>query len=72
MSSQLLKHKDNNGKYVSLFVLQKMTQVDLDTIIKHGQLIVDCLAVEDRSVRLLALDLTNYIVTAENVDSIVE
>lgn len=72
VSSELLKHKDNNGKYVSLFVLHKMTQVDLPTIIKHGQLIVDCLSVEDRSIRLLALDLIGYIVTPQNLDSIVD
>ena len=35
-SSQLLKSKDNNGKYTSLFVLLKLTSVDLETIQKHG------------------------------------
>ena len=72
VTSQLLKTNDNNGKYVSLYTLNKMISIDLNTIVKHSQLIVDCIMIDDNSIKTLAIDLLIYIVNKENVKAIVD
>jgi len=48
-----------------------MVNVDVETIIQHSQLIVDCLDSEDNSIKLLSLELIGYIVDKSNVQLIV-
>lgn len=61
---KFLTHKDPNSKYVSLNMLKKVINFDINTVQKHKQIIMECLKENDISIKLQALDLT-YLISNE-------
>jgi AP-1 complex subunit gamma-1 len=48
---KFLQLKDNNSKYLSLFMLKKVLVHDMNAVQKHKQIIMDCLKEKDLSIK---------------------
>lgn len=69
---KFLTLKDANSKYVSLFMLQRVLNYDINTVQKHRTTILDCLKENDLSIKQLALNLVYLISNESNVKSIIK
>jgi AP-1 complex subunit gamma-1 len=69
---KFLSHKDNNYKYIALNTLQEVAKVDLASVQKHKNIILECLKDTDTSIRLRSLDLIYLIINSSNIKQIVK
>ena len=68
---QFLSNKDNNYKYLALNTLNDIAKIDIDTVQKHKNVILDFLKDPDIAIKRRSLDLTYLIVNTENIRQIV-
>ena len=68
---QFLSNKDNNYKYLALNTLNDIAKIDIDTVQKHKNVILEFLKDPDIAIKRRSLDLTYLIVNTENIRQIV-
>ena len=68
---QFLNNKDNNYKYLALNTLNDIAKIDIDTVQKHKNVILEFLKDPDIAIKRRSLDLTYLIVNTENIRQIV-
>ena len=68
---QFLANKDNNYKYLALNTLNDIAKIDIDTVQKHKNVILEFLKDPDIAIKRRSLDLTYLIVNTENIRQIV-
>ena len=68
---QFLNNKDNNYKYLALNTLNDIAKIDIDTVQKHKNVILEFLKDPDIAIKRRSLDLTYLIVNSENIRQIV-
>jgi len=68
---QFLANKDNNYKYLALNTLNDIAKIDIDTVQKHKNVILEFLKDPDIAIKRRSLDLTYLIVNSENIRQIV-
>ena len=68
---QFLANKDNNYKYLALNTLSDIAKIDIDTVQKHKNVILEFLKDPDIAIKRRSLDLTYLIVNTENIRQIV-
>ena len=68
---QFLANKDNNYKYLALNTLNDIAKIDIDTVQKHTNVILEFLKDPDIAIKRRSLDLTYLIVNTENIRQIV-
>ena len=69
---KFLGHKDNNYKYIALNTLQEVAKIDLNSVQKHKNVILDCLKDSDISIKRRALDLVYVIINSSNIKPIMK
>jgi len=69
---RFLGNKDNNYKYIALNTLQEVAKLDLNSVQKHKNTILDCLKDSDISIKRRALDLVYIIVNTTNIKQIIK
>jgi AP-1 complex subunit gamma-1 len=69
---KFLGHKDNNYKYIALNTLQEVAKIDLNSVQKHKNVILECLKDTDISIKRRALDLTYIIINSSNIKPIIK
>ena len=68
---QFLQNKDNNYKYLALNTLNDIAKIDINTVQKHKNVILEFLKDPDIAIKRRSLDLTYLIVNTENIRQIV-
>ena len=68
---QFLANKDNNYKYLALNTLNDIAKIDIETVQKHKNVILEFLKDPDIAIKRRSLDLTYLIVNSENIRQIV-
>ncbi|MCQ2964875.1 MAG: AP-1 complex subunit gamma [archaeon] len=68
---QFLANKDNNYKYLALNTLNDIAKIDIETVQKHKNVILEFLKDPDIAIKRRSLDLTYLIVNTENIRQIV-
>ena len=68
---QFLANKDNNFKYLALNTLNDIAKIDIDTVQKHKNVILEFLKDPDIAIKRRSLDLTYLIVNTENIRQII-
>ena len=68
---QFLANKDNNYKYLALNTLNDIAKIDIDTVQKHKNVILEFLKDPDIAIKRRSLDLTYLIVNTDNIRQIV-
>jgi len=68
---QFLNNKDNNYKYLALNTLNDIAKIDIDTVQKHKNVILEFLKDPDIAIKRRSLNLTYLIVNTENIRQIV-
>ena len=66
-----MNNKDNNYKYLALNTLNDIAKIDIDTVQKHKNVILEFLKDPDIAIKRRSLDLTYLIVNTENIRQIV-
>ncbi len=69
---KFLGHKDNNYKYIALNTLQEVAKIDLNSVQKHKNVILECLKDTDISIKRRALDLVYIIINTNNIKPIMK
>lgn len=69
---KLLVNRDSNYKYIALNTLREVVKLDLATVQKHKNTILECLKDNDISIKRRALDLTYLIINSSNIKQIVK
>ncbi|CAD7973073.1 unnamed protein product [Amoebophrya sp. A120] len=64
---RFLQNRDNNIRYVALAMLQKVVKVDIKSVQRHRQTILECLKDPDVSIQKRALAVLYNLITEENV-----
>lgn len=67
---RFLMNRDNNIRYVALNTLNKVVSVDVQSVQRHRNTIVDCLKDPDISIRRRALDLVYLLVNPKNISEL--
>ncbi len=69
---KFLIHKDNNYKYIALNTLQDVAKIDLNSVQKHKNTILECLKDTDISIKRRSLDLIYLIINSSNIKQIIK
>mmetsp|Transcript_1717 Transcript_1717/g.4033 ORF Transcript_1717/g.4033 Transcript_1717/m.4033 type:complete len:880 (-) Transcript_1717:72-2711(-) len=66
---RFLQNRDNNIRYIALYMLNNVVEIDKDAVQRHRETIVECLRDSDSSIRSRAIELVFALL---NRDSIVQ
>ena len=64
---KFLSNRDNNIRYVALNTLNKVVNIDTQSVQRHRNIIIDCLRDGDISIRKRALELSYALINQSNV-----
>jgi len=67
---RFLQNRENNIRYVALYMLHVVVEKNKDAVQRHSEVIVDCLRDSDSSIRVRAIDLVFALINRDSVEKL--